>query len=288
MPKKPKVVLATSKLNQNPDPAIVSGTRLSALTRSALHVFHCVAPGSSIDAIDAASRSLHGQTPRGTPVTVVSGTPHEEIASHTVRTAADIVVLGPRLDASAFAGLLGGTAHRVLRATRVPCLLANAELPEETARILLAMDWSDPGRSAFHACVGLVAAIAENPSRSTHLHVHLLTISAFARPGRRTVRAVGLKPFAERLSAALDDPDAVEVSDEVLSAALPAEGILARAETYRPDLLVMGTHGSGLTTRLLLGSVAHEIAQSAAVPLLLVPPTARTVAPGGTVAGGSS
>jgi nucleotide-binding universal stress UspA family protein len=140
------------------------------------------------------------------------------------------------------------------------------------------MDWSDPGESALRACIGLVAAIAENPSRSTRLHVHLLTISAFALPGRRAARVEGLEPFATRLSMALD-PAAVEVSHELVSAALPAEGILARAETFAPDLLIMGTRGSGPWVHLLMGSVAREIARSAALPLLLVPPQSATAAP---------
>jgi universal stress protein E len=273
MSKQPRLVLATAELSRNPDPAIVSGARMSALTRSALHVLHCVPAGASADVIHAADASLRQQTPAGTSVTVVSGAAHEEIAAEAARLAADIVVLGPRRDPATAAGLLGRTAQRVLRATRVPCLLANAELAEDTARILLAMDWSDPGESALRACIGLVDAIAENPSRSTRLHVHLLTVSAFALPGRRVARAEGLEPFATRLSMALD-PAAVEVSHELVSAALPAEGILARAETFAPDLLIMGTRGSGPLVHLLMGSVAREIAQSAALPLLLVPPLA--------------
>jgi nucleotide-binding universal stress UspA family protein len=140
------------------------------------------------------------------------------------------------------------------------------------------MDWSDPGESALRACIGLVTATAENPSRSARLHVHLLTVSAFAQPGRRAARAEGLKPFATRLSMALD-PAAVEVSHELVSAALPAEGILARADTFAPDLLIMGTRGSGPLVHLLMGSVAREIARSAALPLLLVPPPPAAGAP---------
>jgi nucleotide-binding universal stress UspA family protein len=117
MPKQPMLVLVTAEMSRNPDPAIVSGARLSALTRSALHVLHCVPTGASADVIRATGESLQQQTPTGTTVTVVSGTPHEEIAAEAARAAADIVVLGPRPDPAA-AGRLGRTAHRVLRATR--------------------------------------------------------------------------------------------------------------------------------------------------------------------------
>jgi hypothetical protein len=110
MPKQPRLVLATAELSRHPDPAIVSGARMSALTRSALHVLHCVPAGTSIDVIRATGESLQRQTPSGTTVTVVSGTPHEEIAAEAARSAADIVVLGPRPDPAA-AGRLGRTAQ---------------------------------------------------------------------------------------------------------------------------------------------------------------------------------
>jgi nucleotide-binding universal stress UspA family protein len=148
MPKQPRLVLATAELSRNPDPAIVSAARMSALTRSALHVLHCVPAGASAEVIHTAGASLRQQTPPGASVTMVSGAAHDEIAVEAARSAADIVMLGPRRDPAA-AGRLGRTADRVLRATRVPCLLANAELPEDAARILLAVDWSDPGE-IFH------------------------------------------------------------------------------------------------------------------------------------------
>lgn len=50
----------------------------------------------------------------------------------------------------------------------------------------------------------------------------------------------------------------------------PAEVILAEAERYRVDAIVIGSHG-GSATPTALGSVSARVLQTARVPVLLVP-----------------
>ena len=49
-----------------------------------------------------------------------------------------------------------------------------------------------------------------------------------------------------------------------------ADEILAEARKWRPDLIVMGTHGRRGVSRLVLGSNAELVARLANVPVLLV------------------
>lgn len=49
-----------------------------------------------------------------------------------------------------------------------------------------------------------------------------------------------------------------------------SDEIIAEAQSWPADLIVMGTHGRGGIGRLLLGSVAEGVARSAPVPVLLV------------------
>jgi len=49
-----------------------------------------------------------------------------------------------------------------------------------------------------------------------------------------------------------------------------SDAILAEAETWRADLIVMGTHGRRGLNRLLLGSDAERVLRDALVPVLLV------------------
>ena len=50
-----------------------------------------------------------------------------------------------------------------------------------------------------------------------------------------------------------------------------AEEILKVAESERPDLIVMATHGRTSVRRLLLGSVTEKIVRTAPCPVLAVP-----------------
>ena len=50
----------------------------------------------------------------------------------------------------------------------------------------------------------------------------------------------------------------------------PAEAILGAVAQTRADLLVMGTHGRGGLTRLLLGSVAEKVLRHSPVPVVTI------------------
>jgi len=50
----------------------------------------------------------------------------------------------------------------------------------------------------------------------------------------------------------------------------PAETILAQAKNWKPDLIVMGTHGRTGLAHFLNGSVAEEVVRRARLPVLVV------------------
>ncbi|MEM1418869.1 MAG: universal stress protein, partial [Myxococcota bacterium] len=50
------------------------------------------------------------------------------------------------------------------------------------------------------------------------------------------------------------------------------------ATEHRADLLIVGTHRGGAFSRLLLGSTAERVLRDAAVPVLVVPPSASVAA----------
>jgi nucleotide-binding universal stress UspA family protein len=63
--------------------------------------------------------------------------------------------------------------------------------------------------------------------------------------------------IAEQAAARLRRPG-LTVTTQVLEGD-PRREILAQAERFGADLIVMGTHGHGAAGRLLLGSVAHAV-----------------------------
>jgi universal stress protein E len=258
-----RTVLAAADLTREPDAAITAAARVTALLGGDLHVVHSGAPGVDPDGVRA---RLEAELPPGAFGTLLGGDPCPAITAHAAAIGADLIVLGRRRERSVLTGLLGSTSDNVIRSARVPCLLVNGSMPDVPRRILLALDRSVPAREAFIVCSSLVRFIT---GLGHPLTVHLLTVSAFGQPGRRGAGRVDLKRYAKKLRA---DAPAARVTQGVISAPLPAEGIIECAASVVPDMIVMGTHGAGALGRLLMGSVAQGVARTAELPLLLVPP----------------
>lgn len=71
-------------------------------------------------------------------------------------------------------------------------------------------------------------------------------------------------------------PDSVPLATEVIEG-LPVDSIVAEAEEHQADLIVMGTHGRGGLSRVLLGSVAEGVLRQTRRPVLTVRQTAQAV-----------
>ncbi len=71
----------------------------------------------------------------------------------------------------------------------------------------------------------------------------------------------------EKLKA--DNIDGVEVSCDV-SGGTPAVEILNRYDSYKPDLLIMGSRGETAGTSNLLGSVVADVIEEVKVPVLII------------------
>jgi nucleotide-binding universal stress UspA family protein len=61
----------------------------------------------------------------------------------------------------------------------------------------------------------------------------------------------------------------------VIESATPVMGIMDYADRIRPDVIVIGTHGSRGFERLMFGSTTERVLHDAACPVLTIPPTAR-------------
>jgi nucleotide-binding universal stress UspA family protein len=73
----------------------------------------------------------------------------------------------------------------------------------------------------------------------------------------------------ERLEAAVPDADRARVT-AVSKVATPYAEILEYAAANQVDLIVMGTHGRGGVTHMLLGSIAERVVRRAPCPVLTV------------------
>jgi nucleotide-binding universal stress UspA family protein len=74
-----------------------------------------------------------------------------------------------------------------------------------------------------------------------------------------------------RLEALLTDDDRqLDVSTEVRTSPAVAEAIVDYARDQRIDLIVIGTHGRGVMSHFLMGSVAERVVRTAPCPVLTV------------------
>jgi nucleotide-binding universal stress UspA family protein len=78
----------------------------------------------------------------------------------------------------------------------------------------------------------------------------------------------------EAAKAILQSAPALAVSTKVVEGS-PKEAILKEAAAWNADLIMLGSHGYGVTMRILLGSVSHAVALRAPCSVEIV--RARTV-----------
>jgi nucleotide-binding universal stress UspA family protein len=67
-----------------------------------------------------------------------------------------------------------------------------------------------------------------------------------------------------------EDRQALSARAIVLTSSSPAQSIVSYAKDAHIDLVIVGTHGRGATSRLLPGSVAERVVRLASCPVLMV------------------
>ncbi len=182
---------------------------------------------------------------------VVVGTPFEEIVRRAHEDAAEVVLLG-RHGLRTFAdALIGSTAERVLRKGSTPALIIDGRSERPYRRILLAADLSETSRVA--AALALRVLHAHDPEvRVIH-----------ADDGRAWDVTSGMLRFLEPFQGAGVRWDVVDRRGDARTV------ILEDAAAWKPDLLVLGTHGRSKVTQQLLGSVADAVIRAAPCDVLV-------------------
>jgi nucleotide-binding universal stress UspA family protein len=151
----------------------------------------------------------------------------------------------------------------------------------ESATLLVGVDFSEHSERAL----ALATDLAVQLRASLHL-VHVRDLATIAAPGE-FVTAPVLSGMIDRFNdesigtrnecVAMCErivKDRVAASVHVLTG--PAvDSMLAAIESYKPMLVIVGSHGRGALKRLLLGSVSTALCQQSPVPVLVVPPADR-------------
>ncbi len=145
--------------------------------------------------------------------------------------------------------------------------------------VLVATDFSEPSQTAMEYGRTLARTFGAT------LHVVHVVENVFIRTaaGEFGVAEAGvvlqsLEDAAKsQLAAVVGDDDRRELgaTASILNANTAASGIVSYAKEHAIDVIVIGTHGRGALSKLLMGSVADRVVRTAPCPVLSVHPGER-------------
>lgn len=198
----------------------------------------------------------------------------DEVVAVARDSGADLIVVGAHGDRQGLFGGLGNTAEQLLRCSKVPVLVARSVREAVPSRILIPLDdsamtplvlaWARALVDRFGAEVVGLHVI----SPALRGHLRLLSSEAKTEEVQRRALERAEEWLAARLVEAGFDESAVSVR---AAFGHPGYEVLAAAQRYGVDLIVMGTRGAGAVRRALIGSVACSVLRGASCPVLAVP-----------------
>jgi nucleotide-binding universal stress UspA family protein len=201
---------------------------------------------------------------------LVDDNPSDGLARVADELGADLLVVGTHGRTGLKRFLLGSVAERAVRLARVDALVARPPAPDGSGfrRILVASDFSAAAGDALSAAL----AIAPPDASIEVVHCWQTPVASDGMPAE-PMRDQLAAAVAKRGNRMLTERTSADRRVEFISIeASPAEGLRARAEEKRADLIVIGSHGHRGVRRFLLGSVAETVVRHAPCSVLVVHP----------------
>lgn len=184
------------------------------------------------------------------------------------RGAGVMVVTGPVREGLLGPAVLGSTVDRLLRRPGTPLLMVRQRPHGAYRHLLVASDLSAPAAAALRAAHALFPQ-----ARITLLHgfeVPMLGLRDTTRESAATQARARLRTQA--LAWLRECGLAHDRVELVLERADPARLMQQYADTFEPDLAVVGTHGHGAVRDTVVGSVARRIIGTSTLDTLVVHP----------------
>jgi nucleotide-binding universal stress UspA family protein len=278
-----KTVLAGTSLDRESDHVVQIALALARRHGASLELVHAtdlppvydgLAAGDVHAAmVDDARRELAAQAARlaagsGVPwrCHVRDGAAHRVLAELAGELQAGLLVVGRRR--RAHGPSLGSTADRLIRRAACPVLVVDDGMKLPFARILLTVDLSPVAAEAAREGLALLRRGSPVPLAVEALFV----LDPVERGARVHFTGAQVDRFArEELHRFLSGVAHEGGVREAVRTGYPDREIVAEAEAWGADLVVLGTHGRGGFARLLLGSVAAEVLRRAPSSVLVVP-----------------
>jgi len=207
----------------------------------------------------AALRTLEVRAGRAAPV----------LAETVVRRRAGLVVLGGKRHGRLARAVRGSTAHYLARVLDIP-MLVTAAGGLGLRRVLVAVDLS--------TATGRTLATGVALARALGARVRVLHVLEPIRYAYVVLRAPDVGALLERSRATLIRMAArvgVPAEDTIVRRGGAADTIVAEADEWRADLIVVGSQGKGFVDRLLIGSTTESLLERLPASLLIVPVARR-------------
>lgn len=215
--------------------------------------------------LDAAAERLARSPAAVTPL-LTFGRPEQEIVRCADQHGADLIAMSTHGRSMLARMLLGSVTDRVIRTSPVPVLVLHPPTMAidrvsppvgRKLRILAPLDGSTFAEEAVEMAISLL--------RPSLIEVTLVCVVATPRMETPIAREI-LNGAATRLIAR-----GLGVSTTILAGAATSQ-ITAHALEGGYDLIVMSTHGHGMLTRALVGSVTDHVTRTSDVPVLVIQP----------------
>jgi nucleotide-binding universal stress UspA family protein len=219
-----------------------------------------------------ASLSLDGRGDVGVRVELCRGQAYVEIIRRARAAGADLTVLGRNGQHTPRARVIGSTAERVIRMGGTAVLVVTLRATRAYRRPLIAVALDDTARTLAELAVRAAGSRAVTPLL---VHAYHAPFEGFVTPGaseddlteyRREHRRLAIAGM-DRVRASLGQ--LAEGWQASVVCGDPRAVLLAVAERRDADLIVVGTHGRGGLSHVLVGSVAEWIIRNATCDVLV-------------------
>ena len=192
---------------------------------------------------------------------VESGNPAQLVLDLSVRSGADLIVMGTHGHGGYDRLLVGSVTNKVLHKTTIPVLVVcrpthhfikeGREHPVEIRRILCAVDFEPENQQVVKTALMI--------ARRYHSELRFFHVTDESEDVLRKMHQVIETEESSNITV-----------DFSCRTGIPATQIIREIEDDGIDLLVMGHHTRQLSEELLLGSVAKKVIATAQCPVLVV------------------
>jgi nucleotide-binding universal stress UspA family protein len=198
-----------------------------------------------------------------------AGPPGQSILQVAETEHADLVIVGATRRNRLVATLFGSTARRVSREAQVPVLVLRGHAPHQVSRVLVATDLSPASAGAHEIGLDVVDALFPGEDVAVRALDVGFDDSSLTPPLRGTLLDDVARDqlgsyLRERRHRARTVEPRVRFGD-------PVSEILEEAESWRADLIVLGSTGRTGAARVLMGSTAEGVLSHAKCAVLMVP-----------------